>query len=188
MIAFLTSLVLVVFAEMGDKTQLLAMALATRYNVKIVMWGVLAAAAANNLLAVLVGSYLTNIFPVQYIRIATAVSFILFGLWTIRGNALNHEDKRSNFSPFWTVFIASSVAEMGDKTQLATIALAAKYQSIIYVWLGTTTGMVIAEAIGIIFGVVLGKKIPTSFLKWIAASIFIMFGIWGLYESLPNIF
>jgi Ca2+/H+ antiporter, TMEM165/GDT1 family len=71
---------------------------------------------------------------------------------------------------------------MGDKTQLATIALAAKYTSIIPVWIGTTTGMIIADAIGIIIGVVLGKKIPERFVKWFAATIFIAFGLIGLYR------
>jgi putative Ca2+/H+ antiporter (TMEM165/GDT1 family) len=71
---------------------------------------------------------------------------------------------------------------MGDKTQLATVALAAKYMSIVPVWLGTTTGMIIADAIGIIIGIVLGKKIPERFVKWFAAIIFIAFGVIGLYK------
>ena len=95
------------------------------------------------------------------------------------------EDKSSRFNPFWTVAIAFFIAEMGDKTQLATIALAAKYNSIMYVWLGTTTGMMIADALGIVVGIVLGKNIPERAVKWFAAMIFILFGIYGLYEYLP---
>ena len=81
-------------------------------------------------------------------------------LWTLRGDKLEGEDKKYTFSPFWTVAVAFFFAEMGDKTQLATVALAAKYHSIIPIWLGTTAGMMVADAFGIIVGVVLGKKIP----------------------------
>jgi putative Ca2+/H+ antiporter (TMEM165/GDT1 family) len=182
--AYLTSLAFVVLAEMGDKTQLLAMAFASRYRWQTVMWGVFVATLLNHLLAVFAGNWLTHLIPMHYIQIAASVSFILFGLWTIRGDSLDNEDKRFNFSPFWTVAIAFFFAEMGDKTQLATVALAAKYMSIVPVWLGTTTGMIIADAIGIIIGIVLGKKIPERFVKWFAALIFIAFGIIGLYQAL----
>jgi Ca2+/H+ antiporter, TMEM165/GDT1 family len=184
MTAFLTSLAIVVLAEMGDKTQLLAMAFATRFRWQTVMLGVLAATAANHLMAVYVGAYLTSIVPLQYIKIAAAASFIVFGLWTIRGDKLEDEDKRFNFSPFWTVSIAFFIAEMGDKTQLATVALAAEFNTIVPVWLGTTTGMLIADAVGIIAGIVMHKKIPEKQIKWVAALVFILFGLWGLYEAL----
>jgi putative Ca2+/H+ antiporter (TMEM165/GDT1 family) len=186
MTAYLASVLFVVLAEMGDKTQLLAMAFASRYKWQTVMWGVFAATLLNHLFAVLAGNWLTHLVPMHYIQIAASASFIIFGLWTIRGDSLNNEDKRFNFSPFWTVSIAFFFAEMGDKTQLATVALAAKYMTIIPVWLGTTTGMLIADAIGIIIGIVLGKKIPERFVKWFAAIIFILFGLLGLYGSLPK--
>jgi len=185
---FLLSMSFVVLAEMGDKTQLLAMAFATRYKAWVVLWAVFWATALNHLLAVTVGTYLTNIVPIEYIQIAAAVSFVLFGLWTIRGDELNNEDKRFSFSPFWTVAIAFFIAEMGDKTQLATVALAAKYQSLVPVWMGTTTGMLIADAIGIVAGIVIGKKIPERAVKWFAATIFIIFGLIGLYQYLPERF
>ena len=82
--------------------------------------------------------------------------------------------------------VAFFFAEMGDKTQLATVALAAKYHTILPIWMGTTAGMMVADAFGIIVGVVLGKKIPERFVKWFAATIFILFGIAGLYDSLPE--
>ncbi len=186
MTAFLTSLVFVVLAEMGDKTQLLAMAFATRYKWRTVMWGVFVATIFNHLFAVVVGNYLTHFIPMNYIQIAAAVSFIIFGLWTIRGDELDGEDKASKRSPFWTVAIAFFIAEMGDKTQLATVALAAQFNTILPVWLGTTTGMMIADGIGIIIGIVLGKKIPERTVKWVAAIIFILFGLFGLYEYLPS--
>jgi putative Ca2+/H+ antiporter (TMEM165/GDT1 family) len=186
MTAFIASLIFVVLAEMGDKTQLLAMAFASRFRWQTVMWGVFAATAANHLMAASAGSYLTMIVPIESIKIAAAVSFILFGLWTIRGDTLSGEDQRYQFSPFWTVTVAFFMAEMGDKTQLATISLAVKYQAILTVWMGTTLGMMISDAFGIVVGIVMGKKIPERIIKWGAALIFIGFGAVGLYETLPN--
>lgn len=187
MTAFITALTFVVLAEMGDKTQLLGMAFATRYPWTTVMWGVFVATILNHLFAVVVGSYITTFIPLQYVQIAAAASFIIFGLWTIRGDELNGEDKATNRSPFWTVTIAFFIAEMGDKTQLATVALAAQFAGqIIPVWMGTTAGMMIANAIGIVIGVVLGKKIPERLVKWVSAIVFIFFGVFGLYEYLPR--
>ena len=185
---FIASFLFVVLAEMGDKTQLLAMAFACRYPAKTVLAGVLVATLVNHLLAVVVGSWLTNIVPLGAIQIAASASFILFGLWTLRGDRLAGEDRKYKFSPFWTVAVAFFFAEMGDKTQLATVALAAKYQLILPIWMGTTAAMLVADAFGIIVGVVLGKKIPERFVKWFAAVIFILFGIIGLYDSLPERF
>lgn len=184
MTAFLTSLAIVFLAEMGDKTQLLAMAFAARFRWQTVLLGVFVATAANHLFAVYVGACLTSIIPLQYIKVAASASFILFGLWTIRGDELDKEDKRFNFNPFWTVTLAFFLAEMGDKTQLATVALAAEFNTIVPVWFGTTTGMMIADAVGILAGIVLHKKIPEKQIKWTAALIFIGFGLWGLYNSL----
>jgi len=186
--AFIASLIFVVLAEMGDKTQLLAMAFAAKYRWQTVMWAVFVATAVNHLMAAAAGSYLALIVPMAYIKTAAAISFIIFGLWTIRGDTLGDEDKRFNFSPFWTVAIAFFIAEMGDKTQLATIALAVEYNTIIRVWIGTTIGMVISNAIGIIVGNVMGKHIPERAIKWFSALVFIAFGIYGLYENLPKDF
>lgn len=184
--AFIASLVFVVLAEMGDKTQLLAMAFACRYRWQTVMWAVFWATAVNHLFAAAAGSWLATIVPMEYIKAVAAGSFILFGLWTIRGDTLHGEDKRFQFSPFWTVAVAFFIAEMGDKTQLATIALAVQYNTIINVWMGTTIGMLISNAIGIAVGIVMGKNIPERLIKWFAALIFIAFGIYGLYEVLPR--
>jgi putative Ca2+/H+ antiporter (TMEM165/GDT1 family) len=186
MTAYLASLAFVVLAEMGDKTQLLAMAFATRYRWQTVMWGVFVATLVNHLLAVVAGNYLTTLFPMEYIQTAAAASFIIFGLWTVRGDTLSGEDKRFNFSPFWTVAVAFFFAEMGDKTQLATVALASRYGQIIPIWLGTTTGMLIADAIGIGVGIVMGKRIPERLIKWVAAVIFVGFGLAGLYAVAPS--
>jgi putative Ca2+/H+ antiporter (TMEM165/GDT1 family) len=186
MTAFIASLIFVVLAEMGDKTQLLAMAFACKFRWQTVMWGVFVATAANHLLAAAAGSYLAAIVPMAYIKVAAAVSFIIFGLWTIRGDTLEGEDKKYDFSPFWTVTIAFFMAEMGDKTQLATIALAVEYNTIIPVWMGTTIGMIISNGFGIIVGSVMGKHIPERTIKWVSALIFISFGGYGLYENLPG--
>lgn len=186
MTAFITSVIFVTLAEMGDKTQLLAMAFATRYRWQTVMWGVFAATILNHLFAVLVGHYLTRIIPMDYLQIAAAVSFIIFGLWTVRDDQLSGLDRPGRYSPFWTVAIAFFAAEMGDKTQFATVALAARFNSIIPVWLGTTTGMMIADGIGIIIGIVLGRRIPAKMIKWSAVLLYIMFGLYGLYENLPR--
>lgn len=183
---WLASMGLVVLAEMGDKTQLLAMALACRFRWSTVMLGIFAATLCNHFLAVVAGTYITKVVPLDTVRVAASASFILFGFWTLRGDSLEGEDRRFNFSPFWTVAMAFFFAEMGDKTQLATVALAAEYQSIIAVWLGTTTGMLIADAIGIGVGIVLGKKIPERLIKWVAALIFLFFGLSGLHELLPG--
>jgi len=188
MTAFIASLIFVVLAEMGDKTQLLAMAFACKFRWQTVMWGVFVATAANHLMAAAAGSYLATVVPMAYIKIAAAVSFIIFGLWTIRGDTLEGEDKKYNYSPFWTVTIAFFIAEMGDKTQLATIALAVEYNTIIPVWMGTTIGMIISNAIGIIVGNVMGKHIPERAIKWVSALIFIAFGGYGLYENVPQHF
>jgi putative Ca2+/H+ antiporter (TMEM165/GDT1 family) len=184
MVAFLTSLGFVLLAEMGDKTQLLAMAFATRYIWKTVLWAVFAATLINHFLAVMAGNYLDHFLPLEYVKMAASAAFILFGLWTLRGDTLKGEDQRFSYSPFWTVAIAFFLAEMGDKTQLATVALAAEFNTIIPVWLGTTAAMVIADAIGIGVGIVLGKRIPERTIKWVAAFIFIAFGVFGLCASL----
>jgi Ca2+/H+ antiporter, TMEM165/GDT1 family len=182
---YLASLVFVILAEMGDKTQLLAMAFASRYRWQTVMWGVFVATLVNHLLAVLAGNYLTALFPMEYVQIAAAASFIIFGLWTVRGDTLRGEDKRFNFSPFWTVAVAFFFAEMGDKTQLATVALASRYGQIIPVWFGTTSGMLVADALGIVVGIVMGKSIPERTVKWFAAIIFVAFGLIALYDVTP---
>lgn len=183
--AFLFAVGAVVLAEMGDKTQLLAMAFATKYKASKVMIGVLAATVLNHGLAVLVGNYITHISSAQvYIQGIASLSFILFGLWTIRGDKLNGEENRvSKFGPIMTVGIGFFIAEMGDKTQLATVALAAKFPSSpLGVLVGTTTGMLIADGIGIIIGVVLCKRIPERIVKMVSAFVFMLFGFIGVYQ------
>lgn len=181
----LIALLAVTLGEMGDKTQLLAMAFATRYKASKVMIGVFLATIFNHGLAVAVGNLITKISGLEiWIQGVAALSFIFFGLWTIRGDKLEGEDKKvSRFGPVITVTIAFFIAELGDKTQLATIALASRFpENPFGVLLGTTMGMLVADAIGIAVGVVLCKKIPEKTIKLISAGVFILFGFIASFE------
>jgi putative Ca2+/H+ antiporter (TMEM165/GDT1 family) len=187
MVAFLASLTFVVLAEMGDKTQLLAMAFACRYKAHQVLAAVFVATVLNHGFAVAVGRFLTTVVPLDVISLIAAASFIFFGLWTIRGDRLEGEDKKaSKFGPVVTVAIAFFLAEMGDKTQLATISLAVRYSNTLGVLMGTTTGMIIADAFGILVGVVMSKRIPERTIKWISAGVFVLFGLAGVFEALDH--
>lgn len=185
--AFLASFIFVVLAEMGDKTQLLAMAFAAKYSAYKVLIAVFLATVINHALAVFAGHCLSVIIPFDIISFIAALSFILFGLWTIKGDKLEGEDKKgSRFGPILTVGIAFFLAEMGDKTQLATISLAVEYQNMAMVLMGTTLGMIVADAIGIGAGLVLRKHIPEQKIKWISACIFIVFGFSGIFKILSS--
>lgn len=187
--AFLFSLGAVVLAEMGDKTQLLAMAFATKYKASKVLIGVFIATILNHALAVAVGNMLTRFSAAQvWIQGIAALSFIMFGLWTIRGDKLEGEENRTTkFGAVITVAFAFFLAEMGDKTQLATIALATRFPaSPLWILAGTTAGMLIADGIGIIIGVVLCKKIPERTVKLVSAGAFIFFGLLASYQVMRN--
>ncbi len=184
-LAFLISAGAVTLAEMGDKTQLLAMAFATRFKASKVLTGVFIATILNHACAVAVGNLLgRNAGFDVWVQILASLSFILFGLWTIHGDKLEGEEKRTTrFGAVGTVAIAFFIAELGDKTQLATIALAAKFPiSPLAVLMGSTTGMMIADAIGIIVGVVMCRRIPEKTVKLVSAGLFIFFGILGTYQ------
>lgn len=187
MTEFIKALLLVVVAEMGDKTQLLAMAMASKYKVKQVLIGVLVATILNHAIAVAVGSYLGSVIPMNLIKIVAGVSFLIFGLWTLRGDKIDDEnEKKRRFGPIITVAIAFFLAEMGDKTQLMTIAIAAENHQPIFILMGTTVGMLVADSIGIIGGAWMCRHIPEIYIKWIAGIIFIFFGTLTLYNSVPS--
>jgi putative Ca2+/H+ antiporter (TMEM165/GDT1 family) len=180
----------VTLAEMGDKTQLLAMCFAARYKASKVLIGVFLATVLNHAIAVGAGYLLKEVLSKYslYIQVVAALSFIGYGLWTIRGDTVDDAcDSKSQYGPVATVAIAFFIAEMGDKTQFATISLAATYGNPLAVLLGTTTGMLIADGIGIIFGVVLNKKIPERTMKWISASIFTVCGLAGYIQALAGV-
>jgi Predicted membrane protein len=189
MASFIKALLLVVVAEMGDKTQLLAMAMVSKYKAKQVLLGVLIATILNHALAVAVGSYLNSVIPMDLVKIIAAVSFLAFVLWTIRGDKLDDEEnKKVRFGPIVTVAIAFFLAEMGDKTQLMTITIAAENQQPIFILMGTTVGMLIADSIGILGGAWMCKHVPDIYIKWVAGVIFIFFGTLTLYNSVPTAF
>ncbi|MGE5628915.1 MAG: TMEM165/GDT1 family protein [Solirubrobacterales bacterium] len=183
---FIKALLFVVVAEMGDKTQLLAVAMASKYKVKQVMIGVLIATILNHALAVAAGTYLSSIIPIDKIKLVSAIAFLIFGLWTLRGDKIDEDGKSKNkFGPIITVAIAFFIAEMGDKTQLMTIAIAAESHAPLFVLMGTTAGMLVADGIGIGFGSLLTKHVPEVYIKWGAGMIFIIFGTLTLYNTVP---
>jgi Ca2+/H+ antiporter, TMEM165/GDT1 family len=191
LLAFLVSFGAVTLAEMGDKTQLLAMAFATRFRFMHVLSGVFFATVANHALAVAAGNYLTRFQSAEgWIQGFAACSFILFGLWTLRGDTLENQDKKpSRYGPIITVAIAFFIAELGDKTQLATFALAARFPAHpIGILIGTTTGMLVADAFGIGFGVLLCKQIPEETIKLVSAIVFFLFGFYGVFQVSREMF
>jgi Ca2+/H+ antiporter, TMEM165/GDT1 family len=188
MSVFIKALLFVVVAEMGDKTQLLAMALASKYKVKDVMIGVFVATIFNHALAVALGDFIGTTIPMSYVKVIAAISFIVFGLWTIRGDSIDEDEKqkKSKFGPIITVAIAFFIAELGDKTQLMTITLAAQYSSPVFILMGTTVGMLVADGIGILGGAWLAKHVPEKYIKWGAGVVFIFFGIVTLYSGVST--
>lgn len=192
LMAFLFSTGAVILAEMGDKTQLLAMAFATKYKAKKVMTGVFIATVLNHGIAVGVGHYVTQFQSIEvWIQSIASISFVVFGLWTIRGDKIEEDDTNNRYylGPVAAVSIAFFIAELGDKTQLATIALAARFsETPIFILIGTTTGMMIADAIGIIFGVVMCKRIHDHLIKLISAGAFMIFGYIGCFQVMVHRF
>jgi putative Ca2+/H+ antiporter (TMEM165/GDT1 family) len=175
----------VTLAEMGDKTQLLAMAFATKYKASQVLWGVFIATVFNHALAVAVGNLLTKFQAAAvWVEGLAALSFIFFGLWTIRGDRLDGEENQcTKHGAVLTVAIVFFLAELGDKTQLATIALAAKYPAApAAILIGSTTGMLIADGLGIWLGVVACRRIPERTIKLVSAGVFIVFGLVSVYQ------
>jgi putative Ca2+/H+ antiporter (TMEM165/GDT1 family) len=185
--AFTASFLLIVLAEMGDKTQFLAMSLATRYNPYKVLFAIFLATVLNFGIVVLIGQFLTTIMPLYIISLAASLSFIGFALWILRAEKPKDEaEKASKFGIIGAVSVPFFIAEFGDKTQLATISLAADYQNALSVLIGATLAMLVADGIGIAVGVVLGKHIPEKTIMWVSAAIFIVFGLAGAYEVLPQ--
>ncbi|HEY3373694.1 MAG TPA: TMEM165/GDT1 family protein [Candidatus Aquicultor sp.] len=185
MLAFVSSLFFIFIAEMGDKTQLVALSFATKHKALKVITGIFIATILVHLLSVVIGEQTSAFIPMQYLKVLIGLSFIGFGIWTLRGDTYEEgEEKKRRFGPVMTVGVAFFLAELGDKTQLATISLAAQYHSFIPVWLGSTFGMVIADGLAIIVGVLAGKKLPEKLIQYISAVIFIVFGIVTTFEAI----
>lgn len=177
----------IVMAEMGDKTQILALAFATKYKVQKVLLGVLIGSFLNHGLAVILGAYLSSVIPLDVIRLIAACSFIGFGLWSLKSEDDDEEEEaKEKFGPVLTVAIAFFIGELGDKTQLTAITLSTDSSYPFFILLGTVTGMIITSGIGIFVGSKLGKRIPEFTMKLISSAIFIFFGILGLFDAVPK--
>ncbi|GIF69738.1 UPF0016 family membrane protein [Asanoa ishikariensis] len=177
-------------AELGDKSQLMAMTFATRYRALTVLIGITVATAVVHLISVAVGYGLGAALPTKWISLAAGVAFLAFAAWTLRGDSLTEEEKskagRTQRSAVLAVGGAFFLAELGDKTMLATITLATQH-GWFGVWVGSTIGMVAADALAIVVGRMLGKRLPEKAIKWGAAALFVIFGIWLIAESLVEI-
>lgn len=183
--AFWISLLYVLIAEMGDKTQLVALAFATRYKAGTVIAGVFIATIVVHLFSVLIGEVAGVALPEFWIKLLAGLAFVGFGLWTLRGDEYDDDDasKAGRFGPLLTVAITFFLAELGDKTMLVTITVASEQQSFVPVWLGSTIGMVIADGLAIVVGRVAGKRLPEKLIKYSAALVFIASGVYTLYEA-----
>ena len=187
---FLAALVIsfgVIFvAELGDKSQLMAMTFATRYRALTVVIGITLATAVVHLVSVGVGYGLGATLPTGWISLLAGVAFLAFAGWTLRGDSLSEEEKskasRSQRSAVWAVAAAFFLAELGDKTMLATITLATQH-GWVGVWIGSTIGMVAADALAIVVGRILGRRLPERAIRWGAAALFVIFGIWLIAEA-----
>lgn len=184
MATFLKALFLIAVAEMGDKTQLLTLAFAARLPVRHVLGGVLIGTLANHALAVALGGAVLLVVPESWVKLVAGVSFIGFGLWTLRGDRLSGSETKSVGHPLATVAVSFFIAEMGDKTQLATGVLAAEARALVPVWLGSSLGMVVADSLAVGAGVMLGRRLPERAIKIGAAGLFLLFGLLLLREGL----
>lgn len=182
--AFWLSFWLIWLAEMGDKTQLVALSLATRYRPATVVLGITLATALIHLFSVFIGDAVGGMLPFFYIKLIAGVSFLGFAAWTLRGDELDEDDAHppSRFGPLLTTATIFFLAELGDKTQLATIAIATNHD-IWPTWLGSTLGMVVADGLAIAVGVMLGKRIPEKAVKYGATVIFVIFGVLTLVDA-----
>ena len=176
----LNSFLIIFLAELGDKTQLLTIALASKYPIEKVIYGVVSATAALMLIAVFLGEIIQNFVPRLFISILAGAFFIIYGLMMIKPVGEEKEESERAIKakdPFWAVFSALFLAELGDKTQLATFALAAKYGTPIQVWIGATLGMATVNLFGIVIGNVLKNYLPEKIITYISGGIFILFGL-----------
>lgn len=182
---FFTSLAVVALAEIGDKTMLLAIVLAARFRQPVpIILGILFATLANHFVAAYVGSQAAAWLDGPAFRMSVAAGFIAMGLWTLVPDELDDdEEPRARMSsPFLTTLIAFFLVEIGDKTQVATIALGARFQDAFMVTIGTTLGMLAANAPAVLLGDKLVKIVPLSYIRYAAAALFVILGIYMLFS------
>ncbi|ORB62974.1 TMEM165/GDT1 family protein [Mycolicibacterium tusciae] len=184
--AILISLAVVFVAELGDKSQLITMTYALRHRWWVVLSGVAIAATLVHGLSVAIGHFLGLTLPDRPIAFAGAIAFLLFAIWTWReGRADDGADEVRVAEPRFVIFaIVSSfvLAELGDKTMLATVTLASDHNWL-GVWIGATVGMVLADGVAIAAGVLLHKRLPEGFLHRLASMLFLVFGLWLLFDG-----
>lgn len=178
----LNSTFLVALTEMGDKTQLLAFVLATRFKKPwTIFFGILVATLLNHLMAASLGHYVALYIPAVVLKWVLALAFFAFAIWVLIPDEEGSVQDDNRWGAFLTTVISFFIAEMGDKTQLSTVALAAKYHSPYLVTLGTTIGMMLTNGLAVFFGTKMLKVVP---LKWIhisAAILYVFFGVYILF-------
>jgi len=178
--SFLVSTGVVALAEIGDKTQLLALVLAARFGKPMpIILGILVATLANHFLAGAAGAWIAGLVGPTAMRWLLGLSFVGMAIWTLIPDKLEDEDQRTTArnGVFVTTLIAFFLVEMGDKTQIATVVLAAKYGSLAAVVGGTTLGMLIANVPAVLLGRVAARKLPMRLVHGIAAAIFLLLGV-----------
>lgn len=183
--AFLISAGIVALAEIGDKTQLLAFILAAKFRKPIpIVLGILAATIANHAFAGALGAWITSLMNPQTLRWVLGVSFIAMAIWTLIPDKFEEDDARlARFGVFGTTLVAFFLAEMGDKTQVATVALVAQYHAFFYVVAGTTLGMMIANVPAVLLGEKIAQRMPVRVVHAVAAVIFATLGVATLFGA-----
>ncbi|MFC4530023.1 TMEM165/GDT1 family protein [Sphaerisporangium dianthi] len=185
--AFWISLGVIFVAELGDKSQLMAMTFATRFKPWPVLAGITLATAVVHLLSVGLGGLIGDALPTKAIAVVAGLAFLGFALWTLRGDELSDEEsrkaERTTRNALVAVTVAFFLSELGDKTMLATITLATQH-GWFGTWVGSTVGMVAADALAIVAGRMLGKHLPEKVIRYGAAAAFAVFGILLLAEAL----
>jgi Ca2+/H+ antiporter, TMEM165/GDT1 family len=182
---------LVFLAELGDKTQLIALAFATRYPLVSVLTGVLIGTALVTALSVALGGTVGEFLPQEWLKIATGIILIVFAILIVREGEEEEEDVptgvTARFGPVAGVAFTFVIAEMGDKTMIATMALAAQTRMYLMVWAGATVGMVLANLIGIAIGRFAGRRLPERTIRWVAGTLFFASGAIILIDGIRGL-
>jgi putative Ca2+/H+ antiporter (TMEM165/GDT1 family) len=164
-------------AELGDKSQLLALALATRYRAGVVLTGIAAAAATMLGVAVVVGAVAGRTLPRTPVQVVAGLLFVGFGIWTLREDEDDHDDprERGGRGGWWTTYLSFLAAEFGDKTMLATVTLATT-RGALPTWIGATAGMTLASSVAIVVGNRAGARLPAGAIRLVSAGVFVGLG------------
>ncbi len=183
--AFLVSLAVVALGEIGDKTQLLALMLAVRYRRPWpIVAGILVATLFNHTLAGFVGSWIRTVVPPDVLRWLLALSFFAVAAWALKADTLDDAaPATTRFGVFGITVVAFFLAEMGDKTQIATAILAARFDSLPAVVAGTTVGMLLADVPAVFIGKLAADRIPFRAVRIVAALLFAALGVWVLVAA-----